>query len=308
MKHSRIAILSLAASLAGSSALAADKVTFKDPTGDDNGPGKYVYPTDPVYKKGSFDLTELTVEKSGSKVDFVIGVNSGLEDPWRMGSGFSVQEVFVFIDTDGKPGSGRTDSPPGLNVAFDPADAWDKVVVISPQGSSRVRNEVNTKAAAMKDSVVVPLRAKGSGKKITATVDAADLGAGDPSQWRYQVVMQSNEGFPAGNDLLTRKVNEYEGQHRFGGGTDGDCDPHAIDVLAGEGKGDASEVKAQHDMLTYECAADGTATKKATLKMVGNRPAAAQAAPAAPAPAPAPATEKPAAPATEKPAANAETK
>ncbi len=59
--------------------------------------------------------------------------------------------------------------------------------------------------------------------------------------------MQSNEGFPAGNDLLTRKVNEYEGQHRFGGGNDGDCDPQAIDILAGNGKGDASEMQAQYD-------------------------------------------------------------
>ncbi len=47
--------------------------------------------------------------------------------------------------------------------------------------------------------------------------------------------MQSNEGFPDEADLLTRKVNEYEGQHRFGGGNDGDCDPHAMDVLAGKG-------------------------------------------------------------------------
>ena len=54
--------------------------------------------------------------------------------------------------------------------------------------------------------------------------------------------MQSNEGFPDGKDLLTRKVNEYEGQHRFGGGTDGDCDPHVIDILAGNGTGAADEV------------------------------------------------------------------
>jgi carbohydrate-binding DOMON domain-containing protein len=286
MSNSRIAVLTLAASLAGVQALAADKIAYKDPTGDDNGPGKYVYPTDVVYKKGSFDLTDLSVKKSGSKVDFTVGVNAGLEDPWRLGNGFSVQLVFVFIDTDGKPGSGHTDSPPGLNVAFDPADAWDKVVVISPQGSSRVKNEVGTKAASMKGDVVVPLRVKGSGKKLTATVDAAELGGGDDvAAWRYQVVVQSNEGFPTGNDLMTRRVNEFEGQHRFGGGTDSDCDPHVVDVLAGEGKGDASEVKAQHEMLAYACGADGAATKKATLKMVGPRPAAAPAASPTPAPA-----------------------
>mgnify|MGYP001116773986 CR=1 FL=1 len=80
--------------------------------------------------------------------------------------------------------------------------------------------------------------------------------------------MQSNEGFPAKTDLLTRKVNEFEGQHRFGGGTDYDCDPHVMDILAGDATGDSSEVAAQHEMLAYECDADGNATKMATLKMV----------------------------------------
>ena len=56
-------------------------------------------------------------------------------------------------------------------------------------------------------------------------------GSGDPSTWKYQVFMQSNEGFPADDDLLTRRVNEFEGQHRFGGGTDYDCDPHVMDML-----------------------------------------------------------------------------
>ncbi len=36
-------------------AASAQEVVFKDPTGDDNGPGTYTYPTDAVYTKGSFD-------------------------------------------------------------------------------------------------------------------------------------------------------------------------------------------------------------------------------------------------------------
>jgi hypothetical protein len=80
--------------------------------------------------------------------------------------------------------------------------------------------------------------------------------------------MQSNEGFPDKTDLLTRKVNEYEGQHRFGGGTDTDCDPHVMDVLAGKAVGDKSEIAAQHEMLAYECNPDGSVKKPATLKMV----------------------------------------
>ena len=79
--------------------------------------------------------------------------------------------------------------------------------------------------------------------------------------------MQSNEGFPDKKDLLTRKVNEYEGQHRFGGGNDADCDPHVMDILAG--RRTAAERRAAQ-MLAYECNSDGTSKKMATLKMVAS--------------------------------------
>jgi carbohydrate-binding DOMON domain-containing protein len=266
--NTRLTSLTLAAALLGLPAAAAGKLTLKDPTGDDNGPGKYVYPTDAVYKKGSFDLTGVTVEKKGDNVEFTASFGADLEDAWKLGSGFSLQMVFIFIDKDGKAGSGHTEGLPGLNIQFAPEAAWEKVVILSPQAAPRLKTEAANKAASLKGDIVVPSRTKGAERTLTGSVKASELGKGDPSQWGYQVVVQSNEGFPAGNDLMTRKVNEYEGQHRFGGGHDGECDPHVIDTLAGSAKGDASEVQAQHDMLKYECAEDGSTKSPATLTMV----------------------------------------
>ncbi|MBL8113686.1 MAG: hypothetical protein JNK60_12430 [Acidobacteria bacterium] len=268
MKHVRFTAALLVASAAFASSVLAQEVVFKDPTGDDKGPGTYTYPTDKVYKPGSFDLTELKVKASGDKLDISVGVNTNLEDPWNMGGGFSTQMIFVFIDTDGKEGSGNMKAPAGLNVAFAPGSGWEKCIILSPQQQNRVKTEAEQKSAAMKDSIVVPGRTRGQGRNITASVSLKDIGAGDVTKWGYQVVMQSNEGFPDKADLLTRKVNEFEGQHRFGGGNDGDCDPHAIDVLAGKGTGDKSEIDAQYKMLAYECNPDGTSKKMATLEMV----------------------------------------
>jgi carbohydrate-binding DOMON domain-containing protein len=254
--------------LAGSAT--AQEISFKDPVGDDKGAGGYTYPTDVVYKSGSFDITNFRVNLRGGQADFEVGVNALLEDPWRMNTGFSVQMIFIFIDTDHKEGSGFTQGLPGLNVAFAPADAWDHCIILSPQSSSKVRSEVEAKAAAMKGAIHVPNRTKGSSRTISAAVPLADLGGGDPSTWGFQVVMQSNEGFPAAGDLLTRKVNEYEGQHRFGGGNDGECDPHVMDILAGNGTGDPVEADAQFTALAFECNPDGTPKKLATLPMVRN--------------------------------------
>lgn len=246
----------VAAALIASPAFA---VSFDDPTGDDKGPGNYTYPTDGVYKAGSFDLTRLTVTKSGANAEFAVDQNSTLEDPWGMGTGFAVQMVFIFVkNADG----GHADSPHGVNVRFAPGHEWNKVVVLSPQRKARVVGEASAKLGAMAKDVVVPNITKGNGRTIKASVPLSELGGdGNVDSWSYQVVMQSNEGFPAGKDFLTRKVNEYEGQHRWGGGNDADCDPHVMDLLESAGA-------KQAEMLAYECGPNGEPVKTATLKMI----------------------------------------
>lgn len=200
---------------------------------------------------------------------FDVAVKAPLKDPWGLRSGFSVQMVFIFIQTDNRQGKGFVETVPGLNVEFDEADAWDKLVILSPQPAVRVESEIEQKVPRdQQASIIVPDRAKGAGHKVSASVDLTQLGGGDPAKWGYQVVIQSNEGYPENQDLLTRKVNEVATQHRFGGGNDDDCDPHVLDLLAGKGTGVAEEVKAQHDSLMYVCNPDGSAKKLAVLKMV----------------------------------------
>jgi carbohydrate-binding DOMON domain-containing protein len=260
--------------MASVSATAAT-LEFKDPTGDDNGPGTYIYPTDAVYSPGSFDITAVEITNKGKNMEIKVCVNSKLDDPWGMGVGFAVQMAFVFIDTDRTPGSGHTEGIAGTNIRFAPSDAWEKVVVLSPQQQSRVMSESKMKAADHLSSgdLLVPRKTLGKGKCISGRVPLNDVApaaasAMNPGGWGYQVVMQSNEGFPAKTDLLTRKVNEFEGQHRFGGGHDMDCDPHVMDILAPPAKGGDDEIAAQHKMLEYECDLDGNAVKWATLEMV----------------------------------------
>jgi carbohydrate-binding DOMON domain-containing protein len=236
----------------------AQEISFSDPQGDDNGPGNYTYPTDTAYSRGSFDLTGFKMKASGGQADFEVSVGSKLEDPWRMGTGFAVQMIFIFIDTDHKEGSGFTKGLPGTNIQFAPADAWDRCVILSPQSAARVKQEVDSKAGDMAAAVLIPKTTKGVGSRIIGSVPLKDLGEGDPNTWGFQVVMQSNEGYPTATDLLTRKVNEYEGQHRFGGGNDAECDPHVMDILGDD----------QKQQLAYECNADGTSKSMATLHMV----------------------------------------
>jgi carbohydrate-binding DOMON domain-containing protein len=268
----------LAAALAPLAALAADpavacdaKHGFKaaDPAGDDKGPGTYLYPTDAVYKPGSFDITEFEVVPKGDTVEFKVTVKSRIEDPWDSaawgGNGFSVQMAFIHVDTDHLKGSGVRDGLPGTNVRFAEDEAWDKVVIISPQGPTRVNSEIDSKCPQWKDRIIVPKLTRAQGRTLTAVVDTKALGGPPQAGWGYQVLMQSNEGFPDKTDLLTRKVNEFEGQHRFGGGTDYDSDPHVIDILVPPG---GDPVKRQYEILGKYNKAATTPVKPEDLAVV----------------------------------------
>jgi hypothetical protein len=255
-----------------SSAIAAD-YTFNDPKGDDKGPGTYTYPTDAVYTAGSFDITKVSLKDKGKNIELKIDVAAKIEDPWDSkawgGNGFSVQFVQVYFDLDHAAGSGEVKALPGINVTFAPDQAWDRVVLISPQGKNRLQSEIDTKAASVKNKIAIPTVTRAQGNSLVAVVSKADLGGDLKPGFGIQVVMQSNEGFPAPEDLLTRKVNEFNGQHRFGGGSDYDCDPHAIDILVDPAKGDAAEKDAQFDLLKkYTCAEDQTKSVQVVVPMV----------------------------------------
>jgi len=244
------------------------RVTLLDPTGDDNGPGTYIYPTDPVYVPGSFDLTKVDIEDAGDNVIFKVSVNAPIANPWGMASGFSVQMVEIYIDTDHAAGSGFTRTMAGMDVLFSPNEGWEKCVMISPQPPSRVKDEVNSKSPELAAGLVVPASTVPTGSSLIATVRKADLGAPQPG-WGYQVLVQSNEGFPEKDVVLARMVNEYNGQHRFGGGSDWRGDPQVVDILASPAKGGPDEVGKQHEILSkYTAAEDAASIVYAVVPMI----------------------------------------
>lgn len=274
MKRTLRTVFSLIAALSIGPAVSAATLSFADPSGDDFGPGSYTYPKNSVYTSGSFDLRKVELKTKGSKIEIKVTLGAAIDDPWDSkswtpsGQGFSLQMIQLYLDTDGQPGSGQTETLPGINAVFDQKDAWDRVVVISPQAASRLRSEVQSKAGPLAPYVVVPTKVTVRGKTLVALVKKKDLGGAPSSRWGVQAVVQSNEGYPDKGDLLSRRVNEYGGDHRFGGGNDWSCDPHVLDILAGSGQGAADEKELQKNALAYTCGDGGASVKRAILPMV----------------------------------------
>lgn len=257
----------LAFALLFSTSASAGSVTFKDPKGDDFGPGTYTYPTNAAYKKGSFDLVEFEVKEKGADLELTFTVAAPIEDPWDSakwptpGNGFSLQMFQVYVDT--TPGAGEANALPGMNATFADEARWEKVIIVSPQANKEIASRVDQKAKAAKDKIILPKKVTAKGKKITAIVAKSGI---DPAKAGWQVLVASNEGFDKepNNGILTRIVNEFEGDHRFGGGDDSDVDPNFVDALAGKGAGADDEIAAQKAMLKY----DAKAKKKAVLTVV----------------------------------------
>jgi hypothetical protein len=253
--------------------MAGAKIELKDPKGDDKGPGNYIYPTDPIYVSGSFDLLKASIDDKGEEIDFKITFNAPVTFNW--GDFWDVQQLQIYLDFDHVEGAGRTETIPGTQVLIDPRDAWEKVVFIDPHTVPKINGEIELKAAHMKDDIVLPAKIKPIGKSLKATVKKADLGVAedvDITKWGYGILMLSATGFPGDWCVLMRRVNEYEGQHRFGNGSDGAGDPNVIDMFVDNADGSEDEAQIQFDMLDdWESGldpADTSADKLTVIRLV----------------------------------------
>jgi alpha-amylase/alpha-mannosidase (GH57 family) len=207
--------------LAGTEVLAS----MSDVIGDDYGPGYYKYPTDPVFLPGSFDITSLDIMlEEGGKVIFKLGVAGGLHSPWGGITGYSLQAVDIYIDTDGIEGSGARKLYTARKAETVPEHAWEYYVracmdTVALYEGNRRRDEVGVKSYVdgMTSSILVefPLEAIKGGK-----------------DWNVIVALLGHDGYSKGQ---IRPVQADAGQWVFGGCDQPDLCPAIIDLVVGEG-------------------------------------------------------------------------
>jgi glucan 1,4-alpha-glucosidase len=222
---------------------------FTDPSGDDNGPGTYVYPTNSVYQPGIFDLTGLDVYVDGDDVLFVATIRGEVTNQFG-GQGISHQRFNVYL------GSGTGDPVPALpGTNMDTASPWTQAVVgdgrfdtagvYTPDGRRTAAGHILAVPETHHIAVVVPSSA-------LAGIDLASAG--------YGIAMFGNaeagEGIGYVRPVYDLAYWQNPGpdfwwitQYRFGGGGgvwndtpshDSDTrDPNAIDIIVGPGQSQA---------------------------------------------------------------------
>jgi glucoamylase len=94
-----------------------------DPSGDDNGPGTYAYPTASDFHPGAFDLTRVRVNQTAT--DVYIQVTLRNLDP-TFGNAFGAQLLDLYVRNPAATNTSTAAAFPQRNYTIAPADAWSE--------------------------------------------------------------------------------------------------------------------------------------------------------------------------------------
>ncbi len=156
-----------------------------DPTGDDNGPGTYQYPTAADFHPGAFDLTDFRVISDGTTV-YLQATLANL-DP-TFGNAFGAQLLDVYVHTPGAASTSTAAAYPTRNYTIAPADAWSEMVEVQGFAAPVWQN-------ASGASLGTPFMTTSQASK-TVTIALPETAFGTPaSGWAFAVALTGQDGF-----------------------------------------------------------------------------------------------------------------
>ena len=210
-----------------------------DPTGDDNGPGTYQYPTSSNFQPGAFDLTRFQVFSDGTTA-YLRTTIANLTPTFGQVDGAQLLDVYVHV-----PGAATTSTNaafPTRNYTISSSGAWSQMLeaqgFAAPVWKDASGNTVGTPQ-------VLATQSDGT---ITIALPEAQFGTPGPG-WGFSVVLTGQDGFssdqargfaPTPQDFLfgVCAPNGTQPICSFGPGSV----PKAMDVITPAGGSQASEL------------------------------------------------------------------
>ena len=207
-----------------------------DPSGDDNGPGNYAYPTSSNFQAGAYDIERFQVFDSGDRITFRLQTRDLTP---TFGSPLGAQLVDVYVHT---PGA----SPTSTDAAFTNSTSVPRHYQIAPTGAWNKRLEVQGFGQQYVDANgatlgTITISANAISRFITFSVPEASLGT-PTSGWAFTVVLTGQDGFSSDQ---ARGFQATPQEFQFGVCATASSDPHctfnpanvpkAVDVLTPTG-------------------------------------------------------------------------
>jgi glucoamylase len=208
-----------------------------DPTGDDNGPGTFQYPTNSAFYPGAFDLTDFKVIADGTTV-YLQTTLANLEPGF--GNIFGLQLLDVYVHNPSATTTTTAANYPTRNYSLSPA--WSEMVEVqgfaSPVWQDAAGNSLGT----------AYMTASQASKTVTIALPEAAFGTPGPG-WSFAVALTGQNGFSSDQ---ARGFTPTAGAYTFGVCPSGDTSPicsadpstmpEAMDVITPAGVSQATEL------------------------------------------------------------------
>jgi hypothetical protein len=213
-----------------------------DPTGDDNGPGNYAYPTASDFHAGAFDITEFKVILSpdGSTVTFKLQTRD--LSP-TFGSPLGAQLADVYVHDPNATVTSKAASFPQRNYTIASGSAWSRLLEVQGFGQRYIDANGTTVGT-------INISANAISRFISFSVPTSSLGGTPKSGWGFTVVLTGQDGFSPDQ---ARGFTKTPGGFTFGVcATPSTTDPHctadpstvpkAMDVITPAGVNQSTEL------------------------------------------------------------------
>jgi hypothetical protein len=212
-------------------------VTLSDATHDDYGPGSYKYPADRVHAPGSYDLTEVRLGANAQEVIVQVDIRGwfgskegqdagrynttrGLPPNARANedSGFHLQNIEIYIDTDANPNTGSHQTLPGRKATL--TSGWEQAIWLSPT-PLRARTELARRDPTQAAHVIIPTQLFAKNHTLEARFSRKEMPAQPSKDWLYTVLLSgavSEDAFGGKENFFIRPVSMVADESTFTGG------------------------------------------------------------------------------------------
>jgi glucoamylase len=192
-----------------------------DPTGDDNGPGNYAYPTSSNFHPGAFDITDFQVFLSPDQKTVTFKLQTRDLSP-TFGSPLGAQLVDVYVHDPSAATTSTAASFPSRNYAIAAGSAWSRLLEV--QGFGQIYKD-----ASGNNLGTISISANAISRFITFSVPTSSLVSTTNevpgSGWGFTVVLTGQDGF--GTDQA-RNFTPTPGEFAFGVCATASSNPHCI--------------------------------------------------------------------------------
>jgi glucan 1,4-alpha-glucosidase len=185
-----------------------------DPTGDDNGPGNFAYPTAGDFHAGAYDIQGFQVYDTGSSVTFRVQTRDLTP---TFGSDIGAQLVDVYVHEPSASSTSTAASFPQRNYTIAPSDAWSRLIEVQGFGQRFVDASGNTVGS------VNGIKGNAISRYITFSVDKSALGGTPAAGWTFTVTLTGQDGFSPDQ---ARSFTPTPQPYNFGVCVTASADPH----------------------------------------------------------------------------------